>query len=428
MSRWFRRSWFRWFSIGLLSLLGLGLYANLHRRQKLLEAWQNGARGAGWVVEASPAVRGPLSTRIRELRLKRAGTDAMQGIATDVVIRGSWFTSPRLNVETLKLVFTGEPMEVFDIWPSTTQWDWLAPKSVVIEYTHELLGHLLLEGVTLKREDSHYNLHADRLQLGNATWHDVSLSIRRRNRLLEVGVGTGPIAEAPVTLGYFPSSRGASQWTVSVAHQPARAVAQRLGWDIGAAFDASFVGGSVTLVVPDKPTHSPRGSIQAVIDNWPKPSWPDAEALLGSTTSFFARLEPSPDTQNWALPEVDVSQALFSLTGTGRLSLGNTPSLSFDTQGTRTCAQLEANLAPSIYADQTKRFLTDCATSMTCAERRRESVTLRLQFAATDLRESKHHVAWHMDAGCGLSERTSGNVRDLDFPIRAPAVNSPSPR
>jgi hypothetical protein len=418
MSPLLRNRLLRWTLPTLLGAVLLGLWRDLRQREHTLAAWLANARSAGWLIETSRVEPGVLSTKLRQLRVKRADVAGLEATASNLVVPSSLLGHARLSTESLRLTFTGEPSAVFDALQST-QWSWVAPRSVALEYAHPLLGRVVLEGATSSANGARRDLHADSVRIGTTTWHDVSLAVQRRNRLLELGVGSGPIPEARIHFGYFPPSRGASQWTLTIVHQPARSFGQQLGWDPGVAFEPSFIGGTVALVVPERPGLEPRGSIQAVIDNWPKPEWPDADALFGSTASFFARVEPAADRRVWNLPEVDLSQALFSLKGTGRLTFGSPPSLLFDLSGARSCAQLESNLPASSYADQVKRYLATCppgTAPSACDARRREQVTVRVQLAAVDLAKSVHRVAWHLEAGCGLTERNSGEFVPMDLP------------
>jgi hypothetical protein len=273
--------------------------------------------------------------------------------------------------------------------------------------------------LTIARQNDAIVVRARRIDLGTQKWNDSVFSAHQRNQLLEVGLGAPSIKEAPLQLGYFASTRGVAQWTLTVKHQPAGTLVRQLGLDLGSALDCAAIGGSATVIVPDDATQPTRGSVQFALDQWPKPDWPDAASLLGNSASFIARIAPSADFSTWDLLDAESSLSVFSMKGAGRFQLGVKPSFALDVQGKRRCAQLEAHLPPSVHSDEVRRYLSSSATtpvnpSVATTDRRREEVLLRLQLVGGST-EQPPQVAWKLTPGCGLSGLESGNFQNLSL-------------
>jgi hypothetical protein len=106
-----------------------------------------------------------------------------------------------------------------------------------------------------------------------------------------------------------------------------------------------------------------------------------------------------------------VAAAIFSLTGTGTLTLGEPSRLTFEARGTRSCAQLAAHLPASIHREKVKAFLERAKQSngvpsheptnpLRTAEE--QTVELRLDVDLTMGVGGRSSFAWHLTHGCGL--------------------------
>lgn len=384
-------------------------------RDKLVTSLREGAERSGASVEFGRIERRVGATVLHDLQIAVKAAPGVRITVGALTIPVAIVGDRELRAQSIHVRLTGEPSTLFDGLPALKL---LIEKAtavrladVSVEYEHRFFGRVALEGVTLESQQGLEVVRAAQVQLDAAKWQNVTLAVRRRNRLIEVGLGDTSVQDAKAVLGYFESSRGASQWALTVSHQSARRFGQNIGWDPGPAFDATTIGGSLTFVVPDDPALKIRGSLQAAFDLWPKPAWPEIDAVMGNTTSVFARLEPSNDLRHWALAKVSLSQSLYTLEGAGRLNLDDHPTLLFDVSGARNCAQLQAHLPPSIYLENVKRYLEPShagAAVATGDSKSLEEVTIRLQLSATNPKNSTDHMGWHLSPGCGMAELLDG--------------------
>jgi hypothetical protein len=413
------RSWLLLWSMSALAV-ATGAGVGYQAQRRLPEKLRQQALQQGFSVEFGPVQRGLFATTLRNVKLSSNNATGVNATIDVAIVRGALISAPRLAIEHIHFSLNGEPMALYEQCRSIS-WNGMQVtwRELSVEYAHKVFGNLLLEDLQLDPRDDSTIVRAKRVNVGAARWQDVAFSVHRRNEMLEVGLGDGSVKTALVQLGYFPSTRGASQWTLTATHQPARALGQQLGWDPGPEFDASFAVGSLSFIVPDDPTRRIRGSMQLTFDGWPKPGWADADALLGSTMSLLARIEPEQNMRRWNLPHVEASLSLFSLTGTGRIEFGDRPSVALDLTGTRNCAQMNAHLAASSYLNRVKTFLEqEPATKATAhrAFRLVELVPLRLQLFAEASASGRRNVAWHLEPGCGLPELSKGSFMPLELP------------
>jgi len=280
-----------------------------------------------------------------------------------------------------------------------------------VDYRQGELGQTALQDFQLERKGSKYALRARVAKVfDQASFSDAVFSVDKRNQLLELGLGEVPGQPAPAQLGYFASSGGAAQWLFNARHQPLRPFARVLGWELGEAFEPSRAVSSAALIVPDDRTRPKRASVEVSIDQWPKPAWPDASALLGDTLAFATYFPLPDDRTGWDLPKVSVSLALFTLKGGGKVSWGQSPNLSFQVAGKLTCGQLRGNLSPSVYLDQVRKYLDPepKLAAREAAARIQEEVELLFSLSADKVDPAKRKATWHLAGACGLPELEGG--------------------
>lgn len=372
----------------------------------------------GLLIEPGGVSNTPFSTVMRDIKLRIQGASFVTGVIDELSVRGALFGAKGAHAKQCRLMFVGEPSTIFDGLLAPRVWNQssLSVGEVNAEYSHPVFGKLSLVGVRVERADDTLVVRATEARLGAARWQDVFFSVHRRNQMIEVGVSDPSPKTAQIQIGYFPSARGGgSQWTLTFTHQPVRPMAQRLGWELGSAFESTSAAGSLSFVIPADKTQKTRGLLQMIVDRWPRPSWPESEALLGGAGSFLARIVPSEDMLRWELVHTEVSTSIFTLVGTGRIMLGARPSIAFDVQGTRTCAQIQGNVPPSVYLDSVNQFL-EPSSAADAPARRAAQAGLRLQLFAENAPNGRQQAAWRLEPGCGLSEMTEGTFTKLDLP------------
>lgn len=372
----------------------------------------------GLLIEPGSVSSTPFSTVMRDIKLRVQDAPFVTGVIEQLSVRGALFGAKGAQVDKCQLRFTGEPSTIFDGLLALRVWNQssISVGEVNAEYSHPIFGKLSLVGVRVERTGDTLIVRATEARLGAASWQDVFFSVHRRNQMIEVGVSDASPKTAQIQLGYFPSARGGgSQWTLTFTHQPVRPMAQRLGWELGSAFDSTSAAGSLSFAIPADKTQKVRGLLQMIVDRWPRPNWPESEALLGGAGSFLARILPSEDMLRWELVHTEFSTSIFTLVGTGRISLGARPTIAFDVQGTRTCAQIQGNVPPSVYLNSVNQFL-EPSSAADAPARRAEQAGLRLQLFAENAPNGTQRAAWRLEPGCGLSEMTEGTFTKLDLP------------
>jgi hypothetical protein len=418
----------------VVSLTAIAGFCLRYRAQRqLLERLTAQASKRGIHVELGVVTCGVFSSTLQQVKLSFNRAPGVSVVVNDLVASAGFFGVPRVRIDRLVVSLTGAPSTLYSNLVELPSWDGVdwATRHVRVEYLHRIFGRLQLDEVKIEKRGTRALVSAESARIGEVGWKSIQCSVARRNEMIELGVGDGPIQNSPIQVGYFPSSRGASQWSVTVNHQSARTLSSRVGWDLGAEFDAASVVGSLSFIVPDDPSLATRGSVQLAIDGFPKPKWPDAELLLGNTISFTSRIEPSLDMSLWDLPQVDVGTSLYSMVGVARVHFGKTPRFAADVSGALNCAQLNAHLPPSVYLNGTRRYLArvdGVPTASTRAKPHAEEARLRLQLSATVADEGPRHVAWHLNEACGLPELSSGRFQALDLPAYAKKMRSSQKR
>ncbi len=405
--------------VGLIA--GAGSCRGYRAQRQLLERLAAQAAQRGIQVELGAIRHGLLSSTVHHVKLSFSRAPGVSVSMDELVASADLFGAPQVDIDRLVVSLTGEPSTLHSslaALPSRDGID-LTIRHVGVEYLHRIFGKLKLDDVKVEQRGAVALVRAESARIGEVGWKNIQFSIARRNEMIEVGVGDGPIQSAPIQIGYFPSSRGASQWAVTVIHQSARTLGARVGWDLGAEFDSASLVGSLSFIVPDDPTLAVRGSVQVAIDGFPRPKWASAEQLLGNTISFTSRIEPSRDMSLWNLPQVDVATSLYSMVGVARIHLGKASRFAADVSGALNCAQLGAHLPPSSYLDGVRRHLAQVdrvPAANSEADPHPEEARLRLQLSATLADNGPHHVAWHLSNACGLPELSAGTFQELDLP------------
>lgn len=361
------------------------------------------------------------STTIRGGRL---GFQRAPGIAAEVDelrLEARLFDAPAVTAHEVTFRITGEPDQLLRQLASMPSWldVNVAPLQANLEYRHPIFGRLLLEDLTIDRRGTALYFVATRARLGAHEWSSVRGTLAPRNEMIELGIGDSPIQSAAVILGYYPSVRGASQWTVELKHQPVRPLARALGWELGSTFEPAFVVGGLSFIVPDDRTLGVRGSVQLALDGFPKPAWPQADHLLGNTLGFTSRIEPAADLSRWDMPQVDVSMAPYSMAGVARLEWGSPSRFALDVSGSLNCDQLGANLPPSNYLAAVKRYLSKPQRERACGNAMPAAAPLRLQIVATSTADPPNHIAWHLAPGCGLAELATEGFLSVELPAHS---------
>lgn len=306
----------------------------------------------------------------------------------------------KADVPVEAVVSTAEPDQLFAELASDPKWQQLAKSGAPfsLRYSQTPFGDLTLNGARLTTgEGGGYQVHADTLALGAETWPDLDFSLRRRVETIElVQAPNGGFKAIEVS---YTKGRGAALWSLTLPHQSARAALAHYAPELTFEDDRAALLVSLSLVVPHTRDQPVRGRLELVLDGWPKPDWPDAKVLFGDTLSLGGRVEPGPGGASWAIEDVQLSTLLFSLKGRGQIEWRRTPALRLDATGTLTCRQLDANLGPSVYRDQVRRYL---AAAPPAAKAGEVALSLHLDI---DARAGRREVLFRLGKGCGLEAR-----------------------
>lgn len=292
------------------------------------------------------------------------------------------------------------PDELFSAFADDPKWRALetSGSAFSVSYVQRPFGELRLEGARLAAlPDGAYQVRADALSMGSAVWHDLTFSLRRRVDTIELR--QAPSADYKALEINYTKGRGGALWALTLPHQPAHAALMHYAPELAPESARTQLLASLSLAAPQTAENPVRGNLEVVLDAWSHPDWPDAQALLGDTLSLGARVEPSELGAIWPLQDVRVSTLLFTLSGKGQIEWRRAPALQLDVAGSLSCRQLAANLAPSVYLDDLKRFLASAAPAEQSSK-----VELRLH-VDIDGQAGRREVVWRLGGGCGLSAR-----------------------
>ena len=300
---------------------------------------------------------------------------------------------------TERVASSADPDELFSALSSDSQWKRLQSGSrFTFTYTQRPFGELALEDARIRAlPDGAYTLQAAAFSWGSANWRDLSLTLRRHVETIELR--QEPSGDfKPFEVNYT-KGRGGGLWALALPHQSARAALLHYAPELAPESARTELLASLSLVAPQAADKPLRGNLELVLDAWEHPDWPDARALFGDTLSVGGRVEPSELGATWRVEDVRVSTLLFTLSGKGRIEWRRSPALQLEVSGSLTCRQLGANLAPSVYLDEVKRFL-DGASPVEQAGKVELSLHVDL-----DAEGGRRDAVWRLSGGCGLSAR-----------------------
>ncbi len=384
----------------------------VRERRELLSNLQRriAAQGASLHVETTLSLFGD---SVRSARLE-LGSEV--SIATDrATIRQSPFAAAEVAVDNAQFALRGSPATLWDQWTKTNAWRDL-PVTFTnsrVDYEDASVGHLSLAGTRLEHRAEELVVRATQLAFNGQHWNDVTLAISHPKTVVRIGLGEAAPTAPQLEVRYVPSLGKAAEWMLNVPSQPLGSLLGRLGAGVATPADSSRVAGTLSAIVFDDATTPSRANVALVVDNWFVPAWPQASALTGKSGSIGARLSPSGDGRSWKLTRVEVGAAIFSLTGTGTLTLGEPSRLSFEVNGARSCAQLAAHLPVSTYREKAMSFLERAKQATGAASREppdavmtaeEQTVRLRLSVELTMGVRGHSNFTWHLTAGCGLDE------------------------
>ncbi len=317
------------------------------------------------------------------------------------------FGTPNLELGTSQLRLAGAPEQLHTLFtllsesPDTP----LTSSPLEIAYRDPSVGELVLQGAHARRDESRFIVSARHLEANDKHFTDVRLVIARPKSVLLLSLDDKHGHPAPFELRYVPAHPELGEWVLTVPSQPAPAFFERLGVQAPLVGPSSRISGLVSMFSPRDGETEARGELRVVWDDWVLPDWAEANTLLGSSGALSARLSRG-EKGNLQLDRVEVSAALFSLTGSGSLRWGNPAELRLDAAGSLSCLALSEQLPPSTYRTRVRAFLA----ASTPAERRvrhSETVTLRTRFVMQDGQNSQLSASFWLSAGCGLTALTS---------------------
>jgi hypothetical protein len=388
----------------LAATLLVGTAAVTYRAERRL---QQDAQRLGVLVELGSLERRIFFTRARNVQLRFERVPGVTAHVNAVTLHGAVLGSAHAKVDTLRLVVTGEPHAAWEALRSRLAWQGLPVswRQLDIEYSHPLVGKLRFEDVRLASGTTSPSMTAALLALGAVRLPAARLDVDDSGNMLELRLQTAAVS---LELRYFrPSSRGAL-WAWRVPNQPLKPLAALLGWQLGSGFESTRVGGLLSFQPAARAIEHTPGQLQLVFDDWPKPAWPEAEALLGNVAAFSASIEPTRDRSGWELSQAKMSLLVFSLLGRGRLATGAHAALTLDLQGARSCAALQQLLPPSSYSARVQQHQTGARSGASLAAGAAsadDAAHLQLRLA---LQSRSSSASWRLQAGCGIGELSSG--------------------
>lgn len=270
-----------------------------------------------------------------------------------------------------------------------------------LEYTETSGTKLSAEGVAFQPGLERDHLHAQSLSAFGTTFRDVHLWASRPSTALEIRLtNDSNDAKAP-KLNVTRSPGQGVEWALDIPSEPFAERASRMGLRLDETWQAAVFVGVGSLIVPDSPASAARANFRFTIDNWHRPSWPEAALLTGRSGAVALRFAPGHGATH-AITRVEVAAGLFSLLGTGQLTFGEQNSLTFDAQGELGCARLLAHLPASRHRDRVQAYISEQGEDAANIA----SVRLELSVVAEAPSPRPLRFRWHLHAGCGLAEMT----------------------
>lgn len=272
-----------------------------------------------------------------------------------------------------------------------------------IEHTDPSGRNLSADVVSFEPGTRRDHLHVRSLHAFGATFGDLHSWVSRPSTALQLRLARDPDDSKAPKLALSRSPGEGVEWVVDTPRQPFSEWARRLGLDIDETWAEAVVVSIGSVIVPDSQAYPARASFRFTLDNWHRPSWPEATLLTGRSGAIALRISPGPAATH-AITRVEVVAGLFSLVGSGQLSFGRPNRLAFDAHGELSCARLLAHLPASACRDRVQAYLVEHPQDSADES----SVRLELAVRAEAPRGLPLTFRWHLHAGCGLSEMSEG--------------------
>ena len=258
---------------------------------------------------------------------------------------------------------------------------------------------LQAEGVTFEPDAERDHFHADVLRAFGAAFRDVHVWLRERSTALEIRLGHAATGADALELGLIRRPGEGVELTLDIPSQPLARWASQLGLTVDERWAPATIVGTGSLVVPESREVPARANLRFTLDRWPDPRWPDGASLTGRSGAVALRMAPGSGPVH-PISRVEVETGLFSLVGTGRLSIGERSVLSFDARGRQSCVRLRDHLPPSSYRERVRAHLAEHPEAVSDG-----GVVLELAVRAEAPDGAPLSFRWHLHGGCGLPER-----------------------
>jgi hypothetical protein len=425
-----RRSWILLAIGGLVAVLLLSRQMSQRRLDRAIESFLDHSRTAGVEFTLGPPTTTLFERRYSDNRFTFPGHPKLRGTASEVTISGFPWANRCLSISGISADVEGEPYELFRILRPLHE---RFPKDVNVgpmnvRYRHPVLGKLELDTVAVLATEPTWVLSVGTTRLGARVYRDAVVGVFERQDFFEFSLGTSTMNDARFRLAQYGSPARGSTWNLQLVHQGLPDLLEALEWRHVAGLENTSVVGQLTLVHSSS-NDTLRGSLQLTFDQFPQPSFRESEAILGRSASLFLRLaRTGKEGFTFDAPYVEGNSSLFTLHGTGRLSLfGEHSSLAFDVRGQSPCSLLASQLPPSGYRAQLEATLAEPAKPRISTPQQ-TSLPLRIQLEATSTAEDTRNLALELGAGCGIEAQTVGTFRSLALPRFEPrtrqAVNT----
>jgi len=268
-----------------------------------------------------------------------------------------------------------------------------------IEYTEASGRKLSADGASFEPGRQQDHLHTASLRAFGTTFRDVHLWARGPSGALELRLADDADDSKGAKLNVTRSAGEGVEWALDIPSQPLSGWAKRIGLSVDETWGEAVFVSIGSMIVPDSPAHSASANLRFTLDNWHRPSWPEAGLLMGRSGAVALRISPGPDATH-AITRVEVAAGLFSLLGSGQLSFGEPNRLTFNAQGELSCERLLAHLPASGHRARVQAFLGERGQDSA----NKTSVRLELAVRAEAPRGLPLQFRWRLHAGCGLPE------------------------